>query len=406
MIDERSLPLGWSLRFIPEVAFFQEGPGVRKSQYRENGIKLLNVANINNGEIDLNKTSRYISEEEANGRYNHFLVDDGDLLIGSSGISVERFEGKIAFASRQHLPLCMNTSTIRFKSLDNGLLDINFFHYYLGTWLFKKQLKRLITGSAQLNFGPSHLRKIKIPLPPLLEQKRIADILDKADAIRRKRKHVQRKVDQLLAPVFFEQFGDPVLNSQGRETITLSQYGNITTGNTPSRKDPNNYGDAIEWIKSDNINTPSHWLTHASEGLSYQGLSQARTVDVGATLVTCIAGSPECVGNAAITNRKVAFNQQINAITPANGVDPFFLYVLILLSKPLIQSASTQSMKGMVSKSKFEQVKVIFAPHAEQLTFNRIIQKIFNMTNKQRGLTCQVDDLFNSLVQRAFKGEL
>ena len=316
-------------------------------------------------------------------------------------------EGVIAFQQKYDLGVVSPAYGI-WKMKEPSLLDVRYLESYLRSPVMRDYYRARQRGTTgrRRSMPASDLKKIPIPLPPLPEQKRIADILDKADAIRRKRKHVQRKVDQLLAPVFFEQFGDPVLNSQGRETITLSQYGNITTGNTPSRKDPNNYGDAIEWIKSDNINTPSHWLTHASEGLSYQGLSQARTVDVGATLVTCIAGSPECVGNAAITNRKVAFNQQINAITPANGVDPFFLYVLILLSKPLIQSASTQSMKGMVSKSKFEQVKVIFAPHAEQLTFNRIIQKIFNMTNKQRGLTCQVDDLFNSLVQRAFKGEL
>ena len=323
------------------------------------------------------------------------VTREGDLIL-----CVRATIGDLNWANQEYC-LGRGVAGLRVHQRD---LDSKYLAFYLQ--YAKKDLARLGTGSTFLAIRRDNIESFEIPLPPLHQQKRIADILDKADAIRRKRKYVQKKVDQLLAPVFFEQFGDPVLNSQGRETITLSQYGNITTGNTPSRKDPNNYGDAIEWIKSDNINTPSHWLTHASEGLSYQGLSQARTVDVGATLVTCIAGSPECVGNAAITNRKVAFNQQINAITPANGVDPFFLYVLILLSKPLIQSASTQSMKGMVSKSKFEQVKVIFAPHAEQLTFNRIIQKIFNMTNKQRGLAFQVDDLFNSLVQRAFKGEL
>ena len=391
------LPPGWSLRKLGDICNIVRGSSPRPKgdpQYFGGEIPWITIADINAEPTPyLQTTKEGVTLDGAN---KSRLLKSGELILSNSAT--------ICVPKILAIDGCIHDGFLAFEGLEDSMALKYMYHYfnYIAPFI-RQEFKQ---GATQVNLNITIASNFVVPCPPLSEQKRIADILDKADAIRRKRKHVQRKVDQLLAPVFFEQFGDPVLNSQRRETITLSQYGNITTGNTPSRKDPNNYGDAIEWIKSDNINTPSHWLTHASEGLSYQGLSQARTVDVGATLVTCIAGSPECVGNAAITNRKVAFNQQINAITPANGVDPFFLYVLILLSKPLIQSASTQSMKGMVSKSKFEQVKVIFAPHAEQLTFNRIIQKIFNMTNKQRGLTCQVDDLFNSLVQRAFKGEL
>ena len=58
---------------IPEVLFFQEGPGVRNTQYTTKGVKLLNVANLVDGKIDLSTSDRYISEEEAYGKYKHFL---------------------------------------------------------------------------------------------------------------------------------------------------------------------------------------------------------------------------------------------------------------------------------------------------------------------------------------------
>src|SRR5690606_40840918 len=83
---------------LPELLFFQEGPGVRNSQYTSSGIKLLNVANLQNGRLDLSTSDRYISEEEAMGRYKHFLVDEGDLIIASSGIKVEYFDKKMGFA--------------------------------------------------------------------------------------------------------------------------------------------------------------------------------------------------------------------------------------------------------------------------------------------------------------------
>ncbi|WP_027088396.1 restriction endonuclease subunit S [Cohnella panacarvi] len=177
------LPNGWQWVRVPEFLFFQEGPGVRSYQYTDTGVKLLNVANLQKGKLDLTTSYRYISEEEACGRYNHFLVDEGDLIIASSGITVETFEKKMGFAEKEHLPLCMNTSTIRFKSLNPKELDIRFFMYFLKSEIFKKQLSELITGSAQLNFGPSHLQKVIFPLPSYEEQQQIIFKIDEMFAL-------------------------------------------------------------------------------------------------------------------------------------------------------------------------------------------------------------------------------
>lgn len=90
----------WRLVNIPEVLFFQEGPGVRKWQFTDSGVKLLNVGNLNDNQLNLSTTSIYISNEEAFGKYSHFLVEEGDLLIGCSGIVVDKFHQKMAFAQK------------------------------------------------------------------------------------------------------------------------------------------------------------------------------------------------------------------------------------------------------------------------------------------------------------------
>lgn len=155
------------LKSISEVVWFQEGPGVRKNQYTNDGVKLLNVANLTDSKIDLSTSTRYISCNEAYGKYKHFLVDAGDLIIASSGIKVEYFDKKMGFVTKEQLPLCMNTSTIRFKAINNQQLNIRYFMYYLKSRQFKAQLAKQITGSAQLNFGPSHLKKMHINLVDL-----------------------------------------------------------------------------------------------------------------------------------------------------------------------------------------------------------------------------------------------
>jgi type I restriction enzyme S subunit len=276
-------------------------------------------------------------------------------------------------------------------------LDAKFLFYYL------MQLRIKSRGYAD-HFP--EVRRCTIPIPALAEQKRIAAILDKADAIRRRRQEAARLADSLISSVFYEMFGDPVANTRRLPTCALEEYGQIVTGNTPPRVDSQNYGDGIEWIKSDNINTPYHVLTTATERLSPQGQAIARTAPAGSTLITCIAGSRECVGNAALTDREVAFNQQINAIIPASTVHPWALYVLLLVSQRLVQSASTDSMKGMVSKSALSEVQVLELPPQDQLVLGQRAEAIYGQLCAMEVCHRASDDLFNALVQRAFRGEL
>lgn len=170
---------------FPTAFWFQEGPGIRKWQFTESGVKLLNVGNIEkSGKLNLSKTNRRISVEETCGRYSHFLVDAGDLVIASSGISIDddgMLRTRGSFVDNSLLPLCMNTSTIRFKSIPN-ISDL----YYLRSWLnsieFRGQITRLVTGSAQLNFGPSHLKSLKISLPEITTQQEFAKKIKKLDS--------------------------------------------------------------------------------------------------------------------------------------------------------------------------------------------------------------------------------
>lgn len=171
---------GWVNKFLSEVCWFQEGPGVRNSQFTISGVKLLNGTNIEDGKLLLEKTDRYISETEAFGWYSHFLVDDGDILIACSGVTIDKFQEKVTIASKIHLPLCMNTSTMRFKIISN-LLYKDFFSHFLKSKSFKEQIGGKATGSAQLNFGPSHVKMVEISLPEFEVQKEIATILSDMD---------------------------------------------------------------------------------------------------------------------------------------------------------------------------------------------------------------------------------
>jgi type I restriction enzyme S subunit len=166
----------WISEPLPNVCWFQEGPGLRNWQFTKFGIKVINVTNLENGYLNLDRTDRYISLEEFHRMYEHFEIDENDIVVASSGNSY----GKVAVVRKQDLPLVMNTSVIRFKPLKN--LDYNFLLAFLKSYFFKDQIDLLITGGAQPNFGPAHLRKIYIKLPKTKEeQNAIATILANID---------------------------------------------------------------------------------------------------------------------------------------------------------------------------------------------------------------------------------
>jgi type I restriction enzyme, S subunit len=114
-----------------------------------------------------------------------------------------------------------------------------------------------MTGSAGQKRVPANfLARYEIPVPRLIEQHRVAEILDKAVAVRRKRRQALIQIDTLLRAAFLERFGDPATDPKKIGKAPLSAFGRVVTGNTPPRTEPGYFGEGIEWIKSDNINTP------------------------------------------------------------------------------------------------------------------------------------------------------
>lgn len=167
--DEKpfELPEGWEWVRLPDVYFLQEGPGIRNWQFRQDGVKLLNVKNIVKGQLVLDNSDKHISPDEYESKYQHFTIEDGDLLFASSGGSW----GKTAIFKDPGYSVIVNTSTIRFQPFLK-LVPIAFLRLFIDTATFKSQMERQLVGM-QPNFGSTHLSKVLFPLPPLAEQARI-----------------------------------------------------------------------------------------------------------------------------------------------------------------------------------------------------------------------------------------
>lgn len=158
-VDEEGLPWGWEEKPLPELIDFLEGPGIRNWQYteEEDGIKFINIRCIKNGDLSL-ETANKITREEAFGKYAHFQLKEDDIVISTSGTL-----GRFALVRNEHLPLCLNTSVIRFRPIENK--STLAFLLGLASNQLQYELEARASGSVQRNFGPTHLKQISVLLP-------------------------------------------------------------------------------------------------------------------------------------------------------------------------------------------------------------------------------------------------
>ncbi len=231
------IPEHWERWKLNRLLFFQEGPGLRNWQFKDTGVKVICVTNIVPPRIDFSKMTKYISKEEYHEKYEHFTVENGDVLLASSGASW----GKVStfFGDEK---LILNTSTIRLKS-KNQLLSNVIIKHLLNAPYVNTQLQNLLTGSCQPNFGPTHLDKLYIALPTIEEQTAIAHFLDYKTAKIDRFIHKKKQLIKLL-------------NEQKAGIINDA----VTKGLNPNAKTKPS---GIEWLGD----IPEHWEVVKLTGL-------------------------------------------------------------------------------------------------------------------------------------------
>lgn len=368
-------------------------PSTTKPEYWDGDIPWLNSGVLNEGYITT--PSKYIT---ARGLKNSSakLMPKDTVLIALTGATT----GQVGYLSFEAAANQSVTGILPSKE-----------HYPRYLYYFLKSQRSKIQsdtfGGAQPHINQKYVKDFNIPLPPLDEQICIATLLSKVENLISRRREQLKQLDELLKSVFLEMFGDPVRNEKGWDKPELKQFGQILTGNTPPRIDASNYVTKhIEWIKTDNIFSDSLYITQATEYLSESGLTKSRKVTKGALLVACIAGSVASIGRAALTNRTVSFNQQINAIQSNKDINPFFLYVLFKISKTYVQSHATKGMKKILTKGDFEKITMIKPPIDLQNQFAEIVEMVEGIKSRYQQSLIEFENLYRVLSQKAFKGEL
>ena len=170
------IPTGWFWSYLSNVSIIQEGAGIRKHQYTDDGIQLFSVTNILDGAIDLNKKKLYVSEEEWKEKYKHLTLNYGDIVTACSGGSW----GKVAIYDQEDTVM-LNTSTLRLRFF-NDLCNNSYLYYVAQSKYFKNKLADQLVG-IQPNLGYKHYSTIPIPIPNVEEQDYIVEKIEKLFSI-------------------------------------------------------------------------------------------------------------------------------------------------------------------------------------------------------------------------------
>lgn len=174
------VPEHWTLLPLRYAITFQEGPGIMAADFRDEGVPLLRVSCVRTAQTTL-AGCNYLDPADVEGRWRHFQVDLGDLLISASASM-----GTVSEVTEEVVGAVPYTGIIRIKP---GLMIRDFVRWFVVSGEFIDQVDSFKTGSTIQHFGPTHLSQMRVALPPPEEQRRIAAYLDEQTA----------KIDALIA---------------------------------------------------------------------------------------------------------------------------------------------------------------------------------------------------------------
>ena len=393
----------WDLKKLGEVSKINYGY-TEKASFEEIGPKFLRITDIQDNNVAWDTVPFCKIEKKELSKYK---LSEGDIVFARTGATT----GKSFLVKNP--PLAVFASyLIRLQVLDPEKLLPDFLCLYFQTEIYWNNIKSGLSGSAQGGFNASKLADILIPIPSIHEQKYIVDILNKAfNAIESAKENAQKNLKN--AREIFESYLQNVFAhpSLGWEVKKLKEIGCTQTGTTPKTSNPENYGDFIPFVKPADIDIlGTGEIRFNNEGLSKEGLDNARKISKNSILMVCIGDS---IGKVGYTDRDVSCNQQINTLTVKQTLDYKFFYYA-LRSQTFIKQViekSSQATLPIINKSKWENLLVSFPKSiSEQQHIVAKLDSISIETKKLEAIYNQklnnIEELKKSILQKAFNGEL
>ncbi|WP_379866486.1 restriction endonuclease subunit S [Marinobacter sp. M5B] len=334
--------------------------------------------------------------------------DSDDILIARYGASIGRILTGLSGAYNVAMAKC---------KYDKERVDRGFLYHWLNSDKFQNAVSGFGGRAAQAGFNKKDLSGLKLPLPSMAEQKRIAKILSTADALRVKRRESLTQLDTLLKSTFLGMFGDPVSNSLGWEVVKLKDLSNrIVSGSTPTGGKQVYKPEGITFFRSQNVWGNRLVLNDIAyideETHRSMGKSSLKKMDILITKTGRFNTENSSLGRAAIfagEDDSANINGHVYLVRlKKNAIHKFVLFILTTKEyREYIRRVCVGGIdKRQINKEHLEEFPIILPPLSLQRRFASIVESVEQQKVKMQTHFDGLDVLFASLQSRAFDGEL
>lgn len=380
---------------ISRSGLFSDGDWVEsKDQDPEGDVRLIQLADIGVGEF-IDKSNRFMTSKRADELRCSYLKA-GDILVARMPDPIGR-----ACIFPEDMGRCVTVVDICIVRPDSERIDNRWLMHLINSERFRNQIDRHVTGTTRQRISRGNLAGLEIPLPPLPEQKRIAAILDKADAIRRKRQQAIQLADDFLRAVFLDMFGDVI---EGAENVV--RFSDVAVLDAPM-VDPrvDEYIDLIH-IGPDRIEKKNGKLLPALTAREEALISKKFLFDDRYVLYSKIR---PYLRKCAMAEEVGLCSADMYPVRPVEGVaTKEFLWMLLLSD---FFTAYTESLPARanipkLNREELEAFTFSLPEYSQQLKFSSIVRATNIACQRVVESAADVDGAFESLSQKAFSGQL
>jgi type I restriction enzyme, S subunit len=377
----------------------QPGPDV------PGGVPYVRPSEIKDGEIEVSsirRTSPAIAD-----RYKKSSIKAGDILITIVGTI-----GHIAVVPDSLTGGNITQSSARIR-VSSPKADREYIKNFLRSDLAKRQYDEHRLGVAVPRLNLHHVRDLEIPLPPLAEQKRIAGILDAADALRAKRRAALAQLDALAQSLFLDLFGDPVTNPKGWEdSSVLDSHADIVSGITKGRKLGDKPVREVPYLAVANVQD-KYLKLDAVKSIPATEDEIRRYRILRNDLLLTEGGDPDKLGRGSLWTANlpdcIHQNHVFRVRITSSHVDPVYLNWIVGSRRGkdyFLRSAKQTTGIASINMKQLKAFPMLLPPLPIQQQFAAAVEAIERQKVLHREHLAGLDALFASLQHRAFRGEL
>ncbi len=320
----------------------------------------------------------YKAAKDANLKSSKFRFHRNHILYGK----LRPYLNKVALPKQDGI---CSTDILPIKPKDN-VADRLFLAYLMRSHYFSKTATERSSGANLPRISPSEIQKIKIPSPPLAIQIEFSKMMSQAESALEKRREAIRLLDDFLKSTFLSMFGDPILNTKGLRTEKASDLFVLSSGKFNPTK---------------NLDDGYPYPTYGGNGIT--GFSKEYLIDFQTVVIGRVGAYCGCVhltrGQSWITDNAI-YIREYNK----EKLNVIFLYWLFQFLN--LRRFAGYSGQPKITQEPIQRLKLPLPALTEQQCFVRIVQDAEQLQKKMKSSETELQNLFNCLMQKAFKGEL